>query len=66
LLALNDKLYGTTRNDVFEISTSGQQHALVQEVAGSQARLIVMNEKLYGTTLGGGATNNGAVFELTP
>jgi hypothetical protein len=38
----------------------------VQEVAGSQARLIVMNEKLYGTTLGGGATNNGAVFELTP
>jgi uncharacterized repeat protein (TIGR03803 family) len=56
---------------VFKITTSGTESVLYSfkggshDGYGSTAGLLNVNGTLYGTTLGGGATDNGTVFAIT-
>ena len=73
------KLYGTTykggaSNDgtVFEIRLKGSAETVLYTFSGSDGQnpdcALVMDTSgnLYGTTFGGGASNDGTVFKLTP
>jgi uncharacterized repeat protein (TIGR03803 family) len=56
---------------VFKITTSGKEAVLYSfagepDGAGPQAGLTKIDGTLYGTTIGGGANNQGTVFSLTP
>jgi uncharacterized repeat protein (TIGR03803 family) len=73
------KLYGTTykggaSNDgtVFEITLKGSAETVLYAFTGSDgqnpdcALVLDTSGNLYGTTFGGGASNYGTVFKLTP
>jgi len=82
LLNVNGELYGTTYDDgggknygcVFALSTSGAEHVVYSfgSVANGPngaypaAPLIEVNGELYGTTSGGGASQFGTVFQVSP
>jgi uncharacterized repeat protein (TIGR03803 family) len=80
LVALHGKLYGTAgqggalpapgNGTVFELSPVGDTR-VIHNFTGSDGsfpggELAVVDEKLYGTTIGGGAQGEGTVFEVTP
>ena len=77
--ALKGKLYGTTFNGgccglVYSINTKTHKEAVLYSFKGSisgdgegpgyNQNPIALNGYLYGTTLGGGSTNNGTVWRL--
>jgi uncharacterized repeat protein (TIGR03803 family) len=80
LIAIGTVLYGTTstagatgNGAVFSIRTSATKDTLLYSFKGGQsdgadpqAGLLNVTGKLYGTTYGGGATENGTIFALTP
>jgi uncharacterized repeat protein (TIGR03803 family) len=78
LIDVNGTLYGTTvrggangLGTVFEMSTSGKDESVLYSFKGGTdgaaptAGLIDVNRTLYGTTLYGGTSNMGTVFEMS-
>jgi len=70
-------LYGTTQNGgsagegtVFAIGTNGTGYAILKNFTGQpdganpKAALLGLGNTLYGTTYGGGASNDGTVFQI--
>ena len=79
LTILNGVLYGTTDDDgatgngsVYAFDLNSRKFSLTYSFAGGahggypQGGLLALNGLLYGTTSGGGSTNNGTVFSLDP
>lgn len=79
LIAVNGTLYGITAGcmtasacgTVFSITPSGTETILHYFTGGADgiqpfAGLVELNAKMYGTTVGGGASNYGTVFSITP
>jgi uncharacterized repeat protein (TIGR03803 family) len=77
--AFDGKLYGTTANggtrdggSIFEVNMAGKErvlHRFKGKPDGADpywGKLIVLNGKLYGATLGGGENGLGTFFEVTP
>ncbi len=80
LVFANRSLYGTTngtfrsggrlRGTVFSVTTAGSEHVLYRfggspDGAGPYAGLVNLRGTLYGTTVGGGASNFGTLFAIT-
>jgi uncharacterized repeat protein (TIGR03803 family) len=78
LVNVNGTLYGTTRGvlggygTVFSYNPSTGSFSTMYSFAGGadasgpQSTLLYVNGALYGSAPGGGATGNGAVFEVNP
>lgn len=81
LVGMGGKLYGTTEyggmthlyGTVFSINPNTGTEVVIYSFAGPgtdganpEAGLINLNDKLYGTTVGGGANDDGAIFSVTP
>ena len=78
LLLLTNVLYGTTDNGgefdagtVFSINTNGTGFNVIYSFSGNSndggnpdAPVFLVGDSLYGTTVGGGTTGNGAVYGL--
>jgi uncharacterized repeat protein (TIGR03803 family) len=69
LLAVGDKLHGTTGNAVFEVTTAGAERIVYTFKGNGDATLPVsglinLGGALFGTTITGGAAGHGAIYRL--
>jgi len=72
LVAVGNKLYGTTLTTIFSVNADGSDYNVLHTFTGgtndgywAQGNLILAGETLYGTTVGGGASGCGTIYSIS-